>query len=287
MLIPSSIFYLVLIVFALFFGVPVFIFLRRKDIPNKISIIAGVFVIALVVLFFNSITSKVIIIEGKEASRYYMYGTTSYDLSDGTTVEIEALDDGEFIINNADYTCIIQRADYRDYEVDDEFLLDIEILIPSMSTLSFPGEDIDYLFARSPDHIKTGKRKSNRKLVKFELRPLTVEDRESYYLYLGPVKGGKPNGEGVLRLDSLRGYNGEFKDGLRHGEGVEKYGDGVTYTGEFVNGKREGYGEIIYADSTVYKGDWKNDIKSGKGEVIYSNGDIYVGNFQNDQSEGK
>lgn len=287
MLIPQSLFYFILILFSLFFGVPVFALLSRKGVPRKISVIAGIFVIAIVVLFFNSITSNVIIIENKEASRYFMYGTTSYDLSDGTTVEIEALEDGEFVINNTDFSCVIERSDYRDYEVDDDFLTDILILVPPQSYFKFPNEDIDYLFRSAPEKIKVSKRKSTKKLVRFEIRPLTKEDSQNYLIYKGAVAEGKPNGEGILRIDSLSNYNGGFKDGLRQGEGTEKYSDGATYIGAFLDGKRNGYGELTYSDSVFYKGHWKNDEKSGKGEVIYSNGDHYTGDFRNNKAEGE
>ncbi|MFT5823049.1 MAG: hypothetical protein ACI8ZM_004308 [Crocinitomix sp.] len=291
MLISGSIIYFIIGLFGLFFGIPIFFFLYKKiGLPFKISGIGGIAAIVMVSFFFHSLLSNVIIVADNSASRYYIYDEVDFEMKDGSMVQIPIIEDGEFIINNEDFACVIERSDYRDYDTNEEDHLSGNlILLPSMSSYLFPAEDIDYLFSHAPNSIKTGRKKYKRKLIRFELRALTIEDRDEgeFHIYNGPVIAGTPNGEGMIRYDSLSSYKGSFENGRLQGKGIEVYSNGEYYSGDFEQDKREGYGEFLFVDSSFYKGDWFAGKMEGIGIMMYANGDSYEGGFIQNEASGE
>jgi hypothetical protein len=71
--------------------------------------------------------------------------------------------------------------------------------------------------------------------------------------YFGPVREGKPHGQG--RLVALDGtvYTGEFSDGLFHGSGRIQMPSGETYDAQFVDGRMTGRGPSIQEPRADYK----------------------------------
>jgi hypothetical protein len=55
--------------------------------------------------------------------------------------------------------------------------------------------------------------------------------------YLGNIRNGGPNGQGILFFPDGDKYVGKFKDGEYHGQGTYTFHDGAKYVGEFKNGK--------------------------------------------------
>ena len=83
--------------------------------------------------------------------------------------------------------------------------------------------------------------------------------------YRGPVRGIKPEGDGVMQFPEGGGsYVGEFSDGVPHGQGRRVYANGESYVGRWKNGRRHGFGTITdKSDSQVlYEGLWRDGHKS-------------------------
>jgi hypothetical protein len=99
--------------------------------------------------------------------------------------------------------------------------------------------------------------------------------------YEADLKGGKPNGQGELLLESPHiHYIGQFKNGYRHGFGKIELKNGVTYEGEFDYGLRHGFGKEILPNNYTYEGEWKNRAKVGQGIMTWPDGQKFVGKFE-------
>ena len=55
--------------------------------------------------------------------------------------------------------------------------------------------------------------------------------------YVGEIKNGKPNGQGILTFPNGNKYEGEWKDGKRHGQGKYTTSSGRKYIGEWKDGE--------------------------------------------------
>lgn len=76
-------------------------------------------------------------------------------------------------------------------------------------------------------------------------------------IYTGDLKGGEPNGDGVLRLDNGDRYEGQFLEGLFHGEGTYTWKNGAVYRGEFENGEIHGQGVYTSSSGELQEGRWE------------------------------
>jgi len=104
--------------------------------------------------------------------------------------------------------------------------------------------------------------------------------------YIGTMKAGKYDGEGIFYFTSGRRYEGEFQDGKRQGNGIYYYQDGGKYEGGIQNGKRHGKGIYYYPSGHRYEGEFQNDERSGKGIYYYEEGRYHKGQYVNGNLNG-
>ena len=65
----------------------------------------------------------------------------------------------------------------------------------------------------------------------------TRRNLDSDTMYVGEVRNGVPNGQGIETLPSGAKYVGEWKDGKYHGQGTFTFLDGDVWSGPFRDGK--------------------------------------------------
>ncbi len=100
---------------------------------------------------------------------------------------------------------------------------------------------------------------------------------------------GKPNGTGKFfwkRTGEL--YVGMLKDGRKDGEGMYISSNGDKYIGGWKDDKRDGFGEYYYLARNQYRGDrffgeYKNNSMNGKGIYKKRDGRVLEGIWQNDK----
>lgn len=126
--------------------------------------------------------------------------------------------------------------------------------------------------------------------------------------YKGDLKDGKPQGTGILKMQSGDSYEGTFEDGSPSGHIRHTLPDGSYEEGIFHNFKRDGMihthtprmdmwamysndqriGNIrVQTEHFTYDGEFKNDGMNGKGKLMYTDGRGYEGTFKNGQLKGK
>jgi hypothetical protein len=103
-------------------------------------------------------------------------------------------------------------------------------------------------------------------------------------VYVGTIKHGAPNGNGVLTFKSGNIWEGRWVNGKRHGQGKMTYTDGNSVEGEWINDKLDnGSGT-----SPTFTGTWKNGAPfEGDAFFTYSSGDYYKGRIENFMMNGK
>lgn len=104
--------------------------------------------------------------------------------------------------------------------------------------------------------------------------------------YLGPLKNGRPNGQGKLSWQNGSHYEGGFEDGQMHGDGILTADNGDKYVGEFVRDMLQGDGIFSFANGSKYTGTFKGNAFDGYGILTKPNGDEYVGGFANNLFDG-
>jgi len=106
--------------------------------------------------------------------------------------------------------------------------------------------------------------------------------------YLGEVKGGKANGNGVGIWITGSVYKGEWRNNIRHGQGIYEWADGERYEGTYVDGKRQGFGKYYWPNGERYEGQWLDDRRNGKGILFDPDSNIkYEGEWREDKPHKK
>ena len=127
------------------------------------------------------------------------------------------------------------------------------------------------------------------------LRTLFQNKEGLWYTYIGEIKNGLPNGQGVaLYRGDYRGhdmtdvkYTGGWKDGNEHGFGIlTKDGCDFLFEGEHKEGVANGYGTRIGTSGDKYEGFFKRGKKHGYGTFLYDDGAKYVGEWYEGSRHG-
>ena len=84
--------------------------------------------------------------------------------------------------------------------------------------------------------------------------------------YVGEVKNGIREGEGVLRFVDGRSYTGTFKNGVPHGSGTMTFPSGLKYQGKFKNAKSYEPGTFTLKDGRT--------VQLTNGKIILTNGTV-------------
>ena len=94
----------------------------------------------------------------------------------------------------------------------------------------------------------------------------SAQDNDIYYV--GDVRGGRAEGNGVALFSTGSRYIGQWKNNQKHGDGRFLWKDGAYYEGEYLNNQRHGEGTYQFPDGSKYVGGWANDLRDGEG-VFY------------------
>ncbi|MEX0315489.1 MAG: MORN repeat-containing protein [Allomuricauda sp.] len=100
--------------------------------------------------------------------------------------------------------------------------------------------------------------------------------------YVGQVRNGKAQGNGVAILSTGSRYEGEWKDNLRHGNGTFYWADGQYYEGEYIDDKRHGIGTYHWSNGEKFVGLWKDDQRTGEGTFYGKDGKIVASGIWED-----
>lgn len=128
-------------------------------------------------------------------------------------------------------------------------------------------------------------------------------------VYEGPLKEGKPHGQGRLLCDDKFEYYGDWKNGERHGKGLQIWTDSSLYDGEWAADRMHGRGELHAAHAAfsytgcfknskfhgdgryrsseqIYHGEFRNSGFHGQGTVMYGDGRSYTGQWKHGSWDG-
>jgi len=105
--------------------------------------------------------------------------------------------------------------------------------------------------------------------------------------YTGPVRDGKPEGQGRWDRPDGSSYDGEFKDGLPSGHGTLRSERGDLYDGSFANGFASGRGNMTFAPGKMksYDGEVVNATAHGTGTLTTRDGRL-AATFRNGVAVG-
>lgn len=103
-------------------------------------------------------------------------------------------------------------------------------------------------------------------------------------VYLGEIRKGMANGNGIGVWNTGSMYEGEWKDNQRHGEGAFEWADGERYEGGYADDKRSGWGVYYWKNGERYEGNWSEDSRNGEGTLYDKSGKVKLnGIWKNDQ----
>lgn len=135
---------------------------------------------------------------------------------------------------------------------------------------------------------KTIAEKEKRLAQKDKLQVLSFKnDKGNLVHYLGEVKNGKAEGNGIGIWETGGIYKGNWLNNQRHGEGSYTWKDGHIYEGTFVNDIREGEGTYTWSSGEKYVGEWRNNQRHGTGILYDKDNNVKLqGQWKNDKFEG-
>jgi hypothetical protein len=127
--------------------------------------------------------------------------------------------------------------------------------------------------------------KDKRLAQKDKLQVLSFKnDKGNLIHYLGEIKNGKAEGNGIGIWETGGIYKGNWRNNQRHGEGTYTWKDGHVYEGTFVNDIREGEGTYTWTSGEKYVGEWRNNQRHGAGILYDKDNNIKLqGNWKNDK----
>ncbi len=99
--------------------------------------------------------------------------------------------------------------------------------------------------------------------------------------YRGDLKGGAPNGWGILKCNKKSTYTGEFLKGIQHGRGQKYFDNGDSYSGEWKKGKMHGKGVYNWKDGFRFIGLFENGELKGFGTLELPDGSVFRGSWEN------
>lgn len=97
--------------------------------------------------------------------------------------------------------------------------------------------------------------------------------------YLGHMKFGIPNGDGLLFFKEGNIFFGGFVNGRYDGEGAYFSAQGENYIGHFQSNQKHGNGKTFFANGAVHEGQYNTDLIEGAGIFTSRDGNKFFGDF--------
>ncbi|MFM2432771.1 MAG: hypothetical protein RLZZ511_3985, partial [Cyanobacteriota bacterium] len=104
-------------------------------------------------------------------------------------------------------------------------------------------------------------------------------DGSPYKSFEGSIRGGIPNGYGVLVFDNDDRYEGNVRNGVPEGKGKFVFANNDRYEGSVKKGKPDGYGMFSFGDGGSYKGSFLAGQPHGNGTHRFAGGEVFTGVF--------
>ena len=107
--------------------------------------------------------------------------------------------------------------------------------------------------------------------------------------YIGEFSNGINHGWGTLaHAGSWAGdkYVGEVRYGKYNGQGVYTFANGNVFVGTFKDDQPDGWGVGVATDE-IYMGEFKDWRLNGQGTFIFNDGDVVIGTFQDHEPVGQ
>ena len=105
--------------------------------------------------------------------------------------------------------------------------------------------------------------------------------------HTGLLRGGKHQGNWVLRFADGDVHEGPYVDGKRHGDWVIHDGDGNVGEGPFVDGNANGDWVVRRADGDVYEGLMVDGEKNGRWVERHADGNVFEGPYVDGKRQGR
>ena len=103
--------------------------------------------------------------------------------------------------------------------------------------------------------------------------------------YIGEMKDGVPNGQGMCAFADGEKYIGTFKNGHYDGQGTYTI-DGSKYIGEWKDGKYDGQGTFTSPNGSNLQGEWRDDRPyRTSGTLVQPDETVEVGTWNHDKTK--
>lgn len=112
------------------------------------------------------------------------------------------------------------------------------------------------------------------------------DEKGERYALKGSLLRGELQGEGELKTVGYT-YTGPVRRGKPHGNGYIEFANGTQYEGGVIDNKYEGKGILLRYDRSEFKGEWKDGQLNGWGEATYSMGGGYAGQWKGGKPHGR
>ena len=107
-------------------------------------------------------------------------------------------------------------------------------------------------------------------------------------VYVGRVRNGLRDGEGIFTDDAGAVYTGSWSLDKPHGFGIKTSLTGSKYEGMYTHGTRHGSGRYTFPSGDMYVGQFHNGTMSGKGTMTWAvSGAQYSGQWRDGLMDGK
>lgn len=117
----------------------------------------------------------------------------------------------------------------------------------------------------------------------------TFRFRNQFFNFVGDTIGGRPNGDGTLRLENGVTVHGSFSEGEIVGQGTKRWPNGSLLQTTFVNGEAHGFGRHFNVGTMQdFEGSLSKGFRCGYGVLTdHRRSTVFKGFFEKDMPEGK
>lgn len=180
--------------------IALFYFLMRKK-AQKAGVIIGIILGLIAGVAFIMMAGRITVVQGQEdCGTYLVYGSPTYEFSDGTPLKLDMGSNEGYIINDSEMELVLEKVIYTTSYYSDSYY---DILVKPMSVTPMPGFKVNYYFDDiPPDEIEVSE--SSGDVSKYWLRTRSSYESDygfSYYdesyesVQVGSGTASEPEGD--------------------------------------------------------------------------------------------